>query len=142
MSDTPLRIIPLGGLGEIGRNMLVMEYDERMIIIDVGLMFPNSDMLGIDLVIPDFSYVLDRADQIEAIIITHGHEDHIGALSYLLKSVKAPVYATRFTHGLIEAKLKEAGIRDAILETIEPSRLAAWTLVCNQVLNLDELLNK
>jgi ribonuclease J len=116
-----LRIVPLGGLGEIGRNMLVIEYGDSMIIIDVGLMFPENDMLGIDIVIPDMQYVFERADKVKAIIVTHGHEDHVVALPYLLSRVKAPVYATRLTRGLIEVKLREARIHDADLHTIGPS---------------------
>lgn len=116
-----LRIIPLGGLGEIGRNMLVIEYGDGLIIVDAGLMFPENDMLGIDIVIPDMQYVFERADKVRAVIVTHGHEDHVGALPYLLNSVKAPVYATRLTRGLIEVKLREARIHDADLHTIGPS---------------------
>ena len=116
-----LRIIALGGLGEIGRNMLVLEYDESIIIVDAGLMFPENDMLGIDIVIPDLKYVFDRVDQVKAIIITHGHEDHVGALPYLLQKVHVPIYATRLTRGLIEVKLREAKITDADLRTIAPN---------------------
>ena len=124
MAQQKLKITPLGGLGEIGRNMLVIEYDDgsgetAMIIIDAGLMFPENDMLGIDIVIPDLTYVIERADRIRAIIITHGHEDHVGALPYLLRHVHAPLYATKLTRGLIEVKLREARIRDAELHTIE-----------------------
>jgi len=114
-------MIALGGLGEIGRNMLVLEYDENIIIIDAGLMFPMNDMLGIDIVIPDLQYVFDRVDQVKAIIITHGHEDHLGALPYLLDKVRVPIYATRLTRGLIEVKLREAKIGDADLRTIAPN---------------------
>ncbi len=121
MATDLLRIIPLGGLGEIGRNMLVIEYGDSMIIIDAGLMFPENDMLGIDIVIPDMQYVFERADRVKAVIVTHGHEDHVGALPYLLNRVKAPVYATRLTRGLIEVKLREARIHDADLHTIGPS---------------------
>jgi ribonuclease J len=113
-----LRIIPLGGLGEIGRNMLVVEYGESLIIIDAGLMFPENDMLGVDIVIPDLTYILERVERVRAVIITHGHEDHVGALPYLLSRIKTPVYATRLTRGLIEVKLREAGITDADLRTI------------------------
>jgi ribonuclease J len=113
-----LRIIPLGGLGEIGRNMLVVECDERIIIIDAGLMFPANDMLGIDIVIPDLNYVFERAERVQAIIVTHGHEDHVGALPYLLARVKAPVYATQLTLGLIGVKLREAKVNGVDLRRI------------------------
>jgi ribonuclease J len=108
MSKT-LRIVPLGGLGEIGKNMLVVEYGNDAIIIDTGLMFPENDMLGIDYIIPDFQYLLDRTDlNIRAILITHGHEDHTGAIKHVLEARPAPVYATRLTAGLLEVKLKQA----------------------------------
>ena len=118
MPKERLRILPLGGLGEIGRNMLVVEYGGQILIIDAGLMFPENDMLGIDIVIPDLSYVVERAAQVRAIIVTHGHEDHVGALPYLLEKVHAPVYSTRLTHGLIEVKLREAHVNNADLRTI------------------------
>jgi ribonuclease J len=102
-----LKIIPLGGLGEIGKNMTVMECGNDIIIIDCGLMFPEEEMLGIDLVIPDISYLADKLDRIRGIVITHGHQDHIGALPYLLSTLNAPVYATRLTDGLIRVALKQ-----------------------------------
>ncbi len=102
-----LKIIPLGGLGEIGKNLTVFEYGRDMIVVDCGLAFPNYDMLGVDYVIPDMSYIESKMDRLRAIIITHGHEDHIGSLPYLLKKVKAPIYGTRLTLGLIENKLIE-----------------------------------
>ena len=86
----PLRVLPLGGLGEIGKNMTVVERDERIVVVDTGLMFPTTEMLGIDLVLPDFSYLRDRADAIEAIVLTHGHEDHVGALPFVLREVGMP----------------------------------------------------
>ncbi len=102
-----LRIVPLGGLGEIGKNMTVIEYGEEIIIIDAGIMVPENDMLGIDLIIPDYNYILDRTDNVRAILITHGHEDHVGALSHLMRIIDAPIYATKLTAGLIKGKLKE-----------------------------------
>jgi ribonuclease J len=108
MTKGKLRVIPLGGLGEIGRNMMLLEYGDTIIAIDAGLMFPEEEMLGIDLVIPDLTYVLDRPGALKAIFLTHGHEDHIGALPYVLHQVNVPLYCTRLTAGLIEVRLKEA----------------------------------
>ncbi|MGI2336327.1 MAG: ribonuclease J [Dehalogenimonas sp.] len=105
-----MRIIPLGGLGEIGKNMMVIEYGDYIIIIDCGLMFPEEDMPGIDLVIPDITYLLERKDKIKGIFITHGHEDHIGALPYILPQLDAPIYCAPLPHGLITVKLKEARV--------------------------------
>jgi ribonuclease J len=116
-----LRVIPLGGLGEIGRNMLVLEYGDDMIAIDAGLMFPHEEMLGVDLVIPDVTYIEERQDKLKAIFITHGHEDHTGALPYVLRRVQAPIYCTPLTRGLIEVKLKEHRLLgDTDLRTILP----------------------
>ena len=119
MSDTPLRIIPLGGFGEIGKNLLALEYDRDILVIDAGLMFPESDMPGIDLVYPEITYLTEHADRVLAILLTHGHEDHIGALPYLLKYLDVPVYATALTRGLAEVKLKDAGLlADSELHTV------------------------
>ncbi len=103
----PLRFIPLGGLGEIGRNMTVLEYGRDILIIDVGVMFPENDMLGIDLVIPNFEYLRDKKDWVRGIVITHGHEDHTGALPYLLEELQAPIYSTRLVLAMLDRKLKE-----------------------------------
>lgn len=115
-----LKIIPLGGYGEIGKNMTVVEYADNILIIDAGLMFPEDDMLGVDLVIPDISYLLERRDQVRGIVITHGHEDHIGALPFVLPQLNVPIYATPLTRGLIEVKLKSHKLlKDATLYTIQ-----------------------
>lgn len=111
-----LRVIPLGGLGAIGRNMTVVEYDDAMIIIDAGLMFPDEEMLGIDLVLPDFQYVLEQRDKALAVVLTHGHEDHVGALPYLLRQLPdLPVYGTRLTLGLVNGKLGEHGLQGRVV---------------------------
>ncbi len=107
---TPVKIIPLGGLDEIGKNMTAYECQNDIFIVDCGLAFPDDDMLGVDIVIPDFTYIENNADRVRGIVITHGHEDHIGGLAYLLKRVNVPVYASKLTAGLIEAKLKEHGL--------------------------------
>lgn len=103
-----LKVLPLGGLGEIGKNMTILEYGEEIIVIDAGIMFPENDMLGIDLIIPDFRHLEGKFDKITGIFVTHGHEDHIGAISHLLKRTSAPVFGTRLTLGMIEKKLREA----------------------------------
>lgn len=105
--EPSLKIIPIGGLNEIGKNMTLLEYNDQILIIDCGMTFPEDEMYGIDIVIPDFSYVIENRDKLVGMVITHGHEDHIGAIPYLLKNVKLPVYGTRLTLGLVENKLKE-----------------------------------
>ncbi len=137
-----LRVIPLGGLGEIGKNMMVVECGEDIIVVDCGVQFPEEDMLGVDLIIPDISYLLERADRVRAVLITHGHEDHIGALPFVLAQLKVPVYAPKLAHGLISVKLKQRrATRDAVLEAIEPgiayqfgdNLRATWFRVCHSI---------
>lgn len=119
--EIPIRVTFLGGLNEVGKNMTLYECQGDMILVDCGLAFPDPDMLGVDLVIPDFSYAVENADKIKGIFITHGHEDHIGGLAYLLKEMNIPVYSTRLTIGLIEGKLKEHKLLDkAKLNVVSP----------------------
>ena len=117
-----LRVLPLGGLGEIGKNMTVLEYEGRLVVIDVGLRFPTADMLGIDLVLPDFSYLRDRVRDIEAIVVTHGHEDHLGALPWILRELDEwpPVYGGRLTVAMARSKLDEHRLRDVEIEDLLP----------------------
>ena len=113
-----LRVIPLGGLGEIGRNMMLYEYGDDMIAVDVGLMFPDDEMLGVDLVIPEISYIMRDPTRLKAVFLTHGHEDHIGALPFLLREVNVPVFCTRLTRGLVEVKLREHHLLDETHVTV------------------------
>ena len=106
-SNSKLKIIPLGGLEKIGMNITAFEYEDSIIVVDCGLSFPEDDMLGIDLVIPDISYLKSNADKVKGFVITHGHEDHIGALPYVLKEINLPIYTTKLTMGIIEKKLTE-----------------------------------
>jgi ribonuclease J len=119
-----LRIIPLGGLGEVGKNMMAYEYDGQILVVDAGLMFPENDMLGIDYIIPDFDYLTERREQVRGIVITHGHEDHTGAIHHLLEQVNAPVYATPLTRGLLEVKLSRGGLLNRVkLHTVEANEM-------------------
>ena len=123
VKKTPVKIIPLGGLNEIGKNMTVFECSNDMFILDCGLAFPDADMPGVDIVIPDFTYVERNREKLRGIVITHGHEDHIGGLAYFLKKINVPVYATRLTIGLIEGKLKEQGLLGKVsLNIVEPKK--------------------
>ncbi len=121
LSAPELKIIPLGGLGEIGLNMMALEYAETIVLIDAGLMFPEDDMLGIDIVIPDFSYLKQKRNHVRALVVTHGHEDHIGAIPFLLREFQIPIYGTPLTLALIHEKLKEHGLSSRVeLKTTLP----------------------
>jgi ribonuclease J len=126
VSTAKLRVLPLGGLGEIGKNMMVVEYEDRIVVVDTGLRFPTADMLGIDLVLPDFAYLRERADDIEAIVITHGHEDHVGALPWVLRELgkdgagAIPVFGGPLTIAMARSKLDEHHLRDVELEDVAP----------------------
>ncbi len=121
MPEIPLKVIPLGGLGEIGQNMMALEYDGEIIVIDAGVLFPEEEAPGIDLIIPAITYLVENREKVRAILITHGHEDHIGALPWVLPELDVPVYSSRLTHGLITVKLREAGVlTQARLNVMEP----------------------
>ena len=114
-----LKIIPLGGLGEVGANMMIYEYQNQILLVDTGLMFPENDMLGIDYIIPDISYLLSRRNKVKGIVITHGHEDHTGAIRHVLEEIQAPIYATPLTRGLLEVKLAKSGLASKVkMETV------------------------
>ncbi|MCL4442116.1 MAG: ribonuclease J [Eubacteriales bacterium] len=119
--DAKLSLIPLGGLGEIGKNMMVVKYGDNILVIDSGLMFPEEEMLGIDVVIPDVTFLLENREIVRGIVLTHGHEDHIGALPYVLKQINVPVYGTKLTLGLLQGKLKENNVAGGVtLHTVKP----------------------
>ncbi len=118
--DSRIQIIPLGGLGEIGKNMTAIRYEDNIIVIDAGLMFPEEELLGIDVVIPDISYLLENKEKVKGIFLTHGHEDHVGALPYVLKEIDVPVYGSRLTLGIVEAKLDEHGLDKSLLHVVRP----------------------
>jgi len=119
--EPKIALIPLGGMGEIGKNMMAVRFGDKILVIDCGLMFPEEEMLGIDVVIPDITYLLENRDQVLGIVLTHGHEDHIGALPYVLRQLNVPVYGTRLTLGLLGGKLKEQGIEKGVeLRTVKP----------------------
>ena len=121
MVSSPLKVIPLGGVGEIGKNMLALEYDDDIVVIDAGVMFPGEDLPGIDLVIPDISYLVENASKVRGIVITHGHEDHTGALPFVVEKLDVPIYAPRLAEGMIATKLKDRGrLKGTTLEVSNP----------------------
>src|SRR3954465_8396221 len=107
MSDKKLQIIPLGGLGEFGMNCMAIRYADDIIIVDAGMMFPDAELLGVDIVTPDFTYLEENREHVRALLLTHGHEDHIGAVPFLLSQINIPVYGTAFTLALVERRLEE-----------------------------------
>ena len=141
MSTHKLRLVPLGGLGEIGKNMMALEYGKDIIIIDAGLMFPSEETPGVDLLIPDISYLVERQQNLRGIVVTHGHEDHIGALPYILPRLPVPVYATKFARELISVELRQRGVRtNAKLNVVTPGKkitLGSFTIeffsVCHSI---------
>jgi ribonuclease J len=119
-NDASLQIIPLGGLGEVGKNMTAFRYQDTIIVIDAGLMFPEEELLGIDIVIPDITYLLENREKVKAILLTHGHEDHVGALPYVLKEINVTVYGSRLTLGIVERKLDEHNLSGTMLNVVKP----------------------
>src|SRR3954465_13317640 len=123
LAENGLRVIALGGLGEVGRNMSVLEYQGRLLVIDCGVLFPEDHQPGVDLILPDFEYIRDRLDDVEAVVLTHGHEDHIGAVPHLLRErPDIPVIGSRLTLAMVEAKLQEHRITPYTLEVREGER--------------------
>jgi ribonuclease J len=125
MSNKKLRIVPIGGLGEVGKNMMAYEYGENILIVDTGIMFPENDMLGIDYIIPDFNYLLNKRHQVRGIVITHGHEDHTGAIHHVLEAINAPIYATPLTRGLLEVKIARGRLSEPVsMNTVQAGEQA------------------
>src|SRR5262245_56314232 len=118
-----LKIIPLGGLGEVGKNMMAYEFNNQILVVDSGIMFPHNDIIGIDYIIPDYEYLRGKANQVVGIVITHGHEDHIGAIHHVLSDIPVPVYGTPLTIGLIEVKLTRNNVASkAMLNKVEAGK--------------------
>jgi ribonuclease J len=125
MSDLKLQLIPLGGLGEFGMNSMAIRYGDDIIVVDAGMMFPDAELLGVDIVTPDFTYLEQHREMVRALILTHGHEDHIGAVPFLLSEINVPVYSAAFTLAMVERRLDEHGIEGAKLHTVKPGERIA-----------------
>src|ERR1700757_38456 len=124
MAQEKLKIIPLGGLGEFGMNCMVLRWQDDIVVIDAGLMFPEEELLGVDIVVPDITYLMENRDKVRAIVLTHGHEDHIGGLPWILSELNVPVWGTEFTLAYVEDKLEEHGLLDdADLREIRPGEV-------------------
>src|SRR3984885_853567 len=124
MAENKLQVIPLGGLGEFGMNMTALRYGNEIIVIDAGMMFPEDELLGVDLVMPDLTFLKENQEQVRALILTHGHEDHIGAVPYFLTEISVPVYGTAFTLALVERRLEEYELeQEPELNTVKPKQI-------------------
>src|SRR6187455_753336 len=124
MSDSQLQVIPLGGLGEFGMNSMAIRYGDDIIVIDAGMMFPDAELLGVDIVTPDFAYLEQNKEFVRGLVLTHGHEDHIGAIPFLLAEVNIPIYGTAFTLALVERRLDEHEMRDQVkLNVVKPGQI-------------------
>src|SRR5215210_5913183 len=123
MSDRRLQVIPLGGLGEFGMNSMALRYDDDIIVIDAGMMFPDTELLGVDIVTPDFSYLEENREHVRGLLLTHGHEDHIGGVPFLLSQINIPIYGTAFTLALVERRLEEHEmLKEARLNRVKPGQ--------------------
>src|SRR5437762_8029345 len=130
-----LHIVPLGGLGEFGMNCMALRWEDDIIVIDAGLMFPESELLGVDIVVPDITYLIQNRDKVRGIVLTHGHEDHIGALPWVLTELRVPVFGTEFTLALVENKLEEHGLLDDsdLREIRRGTRFSLWPFTINPI---------
>src|SRR5579862_4112499 len=124
MSETKLQVIPLGGLGEFGMNMTAIRYGDEILVVDAGMMFPEDELLGVDLVMPDLTFLKEHQSQVKAVVLTHGHEDHIGAVPFFLSEINVPVYGTAFTLALVERRLEEYELEeDPRLIPVKPKQI-------------------
>src|SRR5271155_3408097 len=125
MSDKKLQVIPLGGLGEFGMHMMALRYGDDIVVIDAGMMFPEAELLGVDIVTPDLTFLKENREQVRALLLTHGHEDHIGAVAFFLAEFNVPVYGTAFTLSLVERRLEEYEVPAPLLKPVKPKDIVA-----------------